>query len=174
MDKIDEEILKKMLEEDRLKKMLEEESVEIEYIDKKLAEYDEPIIEPKVEEIKPHPFIEVKDEKDDENKPPADWKVNIGDAREECEAKFGRFKKLCLKIDDKNEWVIFFCKEVNLRTFLFTISSKLAVNPKVTIDDIYKGLLETTKVSDEIVGNGVRDIVKRYVEYFLAVVKSMN
>ena len=165
MEKIDDELLKKMLEEEKLKKMLADESVEIEYV--------EPIIEPKVVEIKPQ--VEEVEPRVEDMKPPKDWKPVIKDSQfKECEAKFGRFKDVCKGIDENNAWVIYFCKDVDLSLFLFTIKSKLLLNPNVTINGIYKEILETSKLTEEVVGKGVRDIVKRYIEYFLAIVKSMQ
>jgi hypothetical protein len=147
MLKIDDNIIHKMIEED---------TVDIEYVEK-----------PKEKDVK--------EDVKEEIKTPVGWKPNIADEPlKECEAKFGRFKELCLKIDDKNEWVIYFCKEVGMTKFLYTIKYRLIQNQNVGIEDIYKELLETTKLTDEIVGNGVRDMIKRYTTYFLTVVRSMD
>lgn len=93
------------------------------------------------------------------------------DELQEVRNKFGRFKDLCLKIDQSNEWIIYF-KDITLELFLYTIQEKLKENPEYTIDEFYLYIIKTAELDDEKVGPEVKKIVKLYIEYFIKITKT--
>lgn len=89
---------------------------------------------------------------------------------QEVQKKFNNFKELCLRIDQTNEWIIYF-QAIALEIFLYTIRKKLDEKPDHTIDTIYLDIITTAKLEDEKVGSD-RDRVKLYIRYFLDIVNS--
>lgn len=51
---------------------------------------------------------------------------------------------------------------------------KLLENPEHTIDTIYLDIITTAKLDDEKVGEEVKKTVKRYINYFMSIIKSTN
>lgn len=90
---------------------------------------------------------------------------------QEVRNKFGRFKELCLKIDQSNEWIIYF-KDITLELFLYTIQNSLKEHPEFTIDEFYMDIIKNAELDDEKVGTEVKKTVKLYIEYFIKITKT--
>lgn len=93
---------------------------------------------------------------------------------EVIQEKFDRFKLLCNDIDKENDWVIYFNKDVNLELFLFTIQSKLNADSSHSVDSIYNDILTTSKIDSFKISQSQQEKVRRYIEYFMAIAKSMT
>lgn len=84
--------------------------------------------------------------------------------------RYDRFKQLCQTIDPQNEWIIKLAN-ITLDFFLFTIKSKLNLNPKQTVDMIYDDLLLNAKLDKEKIGIVEEERVRKYISYFTDIAK---
>ncbi len=86
------------------------------------------------------------------------------------QTKYVSFQKFLLEIDCRNDWIVWL-PSVNLNSFLMTLKDKYSA--KMSIDEIYKSLIETAKIeNDKVTPHEER--VKRYISYFVEIVKVLN
>jgi hypothetical protein len=84
--------------------------------------------------------------------------------------KYNNLKQFILSIDDKNEWCTWF-QDIGYEQFHLTVKSKLSNN--MTADDIYKDIINTSKIEAEKINKDQETKLKRYILYFTEIGKIM-
>lgn len=85
-------------------------------------------------------------------------------------AKYSRFCRLCNDIDKDNVWVIELQK-TPFAIFFAAIKAEYHKTPNASVDSIYQDILTKSKIDISSVKTEKTERIKRYVDYFLNLVK---
>ncbi len=89
---------------------------------------------------------------------------------QEINVKYNNLKNFVKSVDETNEWVIYL-QSVPFESFHLTVKQK--VSNGLSIDDIYKDIVNTSKIVPEKITDDIQKKLHRYIEYFTQIAQIM-
>ncbi len=89
---------------------------------------------------------------------------------QEINVKYNNLKNFVKSVDDTNDWVIYL-QSVPFEAFHLTVKQK--VSNGLSLDEIYKDIVNTSKIVPEKLTDDIEKKIRRYVEYFVQIAKIM-